>query len=123
MPTTICDPRDLDYRRGVGLFANGERVNLVYRRVLINDIVAREDDCRALLDAYTDKAVCVANTLRCKIPHKKAFFAVLTDPRFASLFTADERDDDPHVIFRGRVLIEGRRVGRERRIVRPAAAI
>ena len=35
--------------------------------------------------------VCVANSLRCKIPHKKAFFAVLTDERYAALFSADER--------------------------------
>jgi hypothetical protein len=50
----------------------------VYRRVLINDMVAREAECRALVDAYRARAVCVANSLRCKIPHKKAFFAVLT---------------------------------------------
>ena len=61
-------------------------IDLVYRRVLINDIVAREDECRALVDAYDARAVCVANTLRCKIPHKKAFFAVLTDERHAALF-------------------------------------
>ena len=39
-------------------------------------------------------AVCVANTFRCKIPHKKAFFAVLTDERFRQLFTPDERRPD-----------------------------
>jgi len=112
VPTTICDPRDLDYRRGSGLFANGERVDLVYRRVLINDIVAREDDCRALLDAYTDRAVCVANTLRCKIPHKKAFFAVLTDSRHAALFTDEERAViRRHVPWT--VLVEERRVSRD----------
>ena len=49
-------------------------------------------DRRALVDAYTAKAVCVANTLRCKIPHKKSFFAVLTDERYATLFSAAERD-------------------------------
>jgi uncharacterized circularly permuted ATP-grasp superfamily protein len=43
------------------------------------------------VDAYRARAVCVANTLRCKIPHKKAFFAVLTDDRFKSLFSAEER--------------------------------
>jgi uncharacterized circularly permuted ATP-grasp superfamily protein len=72
------------------LFAHGERVDLVYRRVLINDMVARESECRALVDAYEDRAVCVANTLRCKIPHKKAFFAVLTDRRHARMFSAEE---------------------------------
>jgi uncharacterized circularly permuted ATP-grasp superfamily protein len=90
VPTVICDPRELvfDHDR---LVANGVAIDLVYRRVLINDIVAREDDCRALLRAYQARAVCVANTLRCKIPHKKAFFAVLTDDRYARLFSGDER--------------------------------
>ena len=97
VPTIICDPRDLEYvvsgsSRTAGLFAHGQRIDLVYRRVLINDIVAREDECRALLDAYEQRAVCVANSLRCKIPHKKAFFAVLTDERHAGLFSADERE-------------------------------
>jgi hypothetical protein len=110
VPTIICDPRDLEHRptsvtaavsvvsgvsrtvaNGAGLYANGERIDLVYRRVLINDIVAREAECRALLDAYQSRTVCVANTLRCKIPHKKAFFAVLNDERYAGLFSAEER--------------------------------
>jgi uncharacterized circularly permuted ATP-grasp superfamily protein len=91
VPTIICDPRDLEYSRR-NLVANGQRIDLVYRRVLINDMIAREDECRALLDAYEQRAVCVANSLRCKIPHKKAFFAVLTDERRAGLFSADERE-------------------------------
>jgi hypothetical protein len=107
VPTVICDPRDLEYhessvgsasfvgsdfsRTRTGLYANGERIDLVYRRVLINDIVARETECRALLDAYRSRTVCVANTLRCKIPHKKAFFAILTDERYSGLFSTEER--------------------------------
>jgi uncharacterized circularly permuted ATP-grasp superfamily protein len=99
VPTVICDPRDLEFAAGSrcsagagrGLYAGGERIDLVYRRVLINDILARETECRALLDAYRSGTVCVANSLRCKIPHKKAFFAVLTDERYAGLFSADER--------------------------------
>jgi uncharacterized circularly permuted ATP-grasp superfamily protein len=112
IPTTICDPRDLDYRPSKQLFANGERIDLVYRRVLINDILARESDCRALLDAYADRAVCVANTLRCKIPHQKAFFAVLTDPRYAAQFNSDEQAlIRRHIPWT--VLVEERRVSRE----------
>ena len=99
VPTVICDPRDLEFAAGArfsagagrGLYARGERIDLVYRRVLINDILARETECRALLDAYRSGTVCVANSLRCKIPHKKAFFAVLTDERYAGLFSAEER--------------------------------
>ena len=90
VPTVVVDPRELEFD-GRSLVAAGRAIDLVYRRVLINDILARPDECRALVDAYRSRAVCVANTFRCKIPHKKAFFAVLTDERFAHLFSADER--------------------------------
>jgi hypothetical protein len=90
VPTIVADPRDLTFEHGA-LIAQGQPIDLVYRRVLMADIVSREAECRALIDAYTQQAVCMANTLRCKIPHKKAFFAVLTDERYASLFTDDER--------------------------------
>ncbi|HJZ71536.1 MAG TPA: circularly permuted type 2 ATP-grasp protein [Vicinamibacterales bacterium] len=111
VPTTICDPRDLAFDRG-RLVAGGVAIDLVYRRVLINDIVAREDECRALLQAYQAGAVCVANTLRCKIPHKKAFFAVLTDERYAPLFSDDERTMiRRHIPWTA--LVEERRVSRD----------
>jgi hypothetical protein len=85
VPVEICDPRELVFD-GRTLTANGVAVDLIYRRVLINDIVARPDECRALIEAYRHGAICLANSLRCKIPHKKAFFAVLTDGRFRHLF-------------------------------------
>ena len=96
VPTIVCDPRDLTHAESsaagaAGLYVAGRRVDLVYRRVLINDIIARRDECAALLTAYERGTVCVANSLRCKIPHKKAFFAVLTDERRAGLFSAAER--------------------------------
>ena len=87
VPTLVCDPRELVFD-GDGLSHEGTKIDLVYRRVLINDILSRPEDCRALTDAYEARVVCVANTFRCKIPHKKAFFAVLTDDVFANLFDA-----------------------------------
>lgn len=90
VPTLVCDPRDLTFEDGT-LRCAESGIDLVYRRVLINDIVARPGDCVALIQAYTQKAVCVANTFRCKLAHKKAFFAVLTDERNDALFSDDER--------------------------------
>jgi hypothetical protein len=90
VPTVVCDPRDLVLDRDV-LLAEGRAVDLVYRRVLINDIVARPDECAALVKAYERRAVCVANTFRCKLPHKKAFFAILTDSAHEALFSQEER--------------------------------
>ena len=96
VPTIVADPRELELApagssRALRARGDGRRIDLVYRRVLINDIIARPADCRALVDAYERGDVCVANSLRCKIPHKKAFFAVLTDERRASLFSERER--------------------------------
>jgi uncharacterized circularly permuted ATP-grasp superfamily protein len=97
VPTVVCDPRDLEFD-GRTLTAAGRPIDLVYRRVLMTDIVSRPDECRPLVDAYRARAVCVANTFRCKLPHKKTFFAVLTDPRFADLFSAEE-----HQVIRAHV--------------------
>ena len=89
-PTIVCDPRELVFDGRV-LSAGGRPIDLVYRRVLTSDIAERPEPCRALIRAYESGAVCVANALRCKICQKKAFFAVLTDDRHASLFTDQER--------------------------------
>ncbi len=91
VPVVLADPRDLVFD-GKTLAAHGAKIDLVYRRVLINDIVARPKECEALVKAYAANAVCVANTFRCKIPHVKAFFAVLTDERNGALFSHGERD-------------------------------
>src|SRR5205823_1647058 len=84
------DPRDLEFD-GRTLSCDGKRIDLVYRRLLTADIVERPVECETFLRAYRARAVCVANSLRCKTCQKKAFFAVLTDDRNAALFTDDER--------------------------------
>lgn len=89
IPTLIADPHQLEWD-GKSLVAEGKKIELVYRRVLINDIVAKPAECSALVRAYTAGAVCVANNFRCKIPHVKAFFAVLTDEQNGALFSLSE---------------------------------
>jgi uncharacterized circularly permuted ATP-grasp superfamily protein len=91
VPVELADPRDLHFD-GKHLTANGKKIDLVYRRVLMNDIVARATECKALVDAVAANAVCMANHFRCKIPHVKAFFAVLTDERNDGLFSFGERE-------------------------------
>jgi len=91
IPTLIADPRELEWD-GRKLVAHDKTIDLVYRRVLINDIVAKPAECSALIKAYSANAVCVANNFRCKIPHVKAFFAVLTDEQNGALFSHGERE-------------------------------
>ncbi len=91
VPVELADPRDLVFD-GKHLFANGKQIDLIYRRVLMNDIVARPVECKALVDAVAANVVCMANQFRCKIPHVKAFFAVLTDERNDGMFSFGERE-------------------------------
>jgi len=86
----IVDPRALEYRKG-RLHAPGGPVDLVYKRVLINELVEREGEDHALVRAVRDKAVCMVNPFRCKLLHKKASLAVLSDERNAPLFGSAER--------------------------------
>jgi len=89
IPVILADPKELEFD-GKRLVAHGKEIELLYRRVLINDIVARPAECEAMVKAYEAGVVCVANNFRCKIPHVKAFFAVLTDEKNAHYFSADE---------------------------------
>src|SRR5881394_4431464 len=46
IPTLIADPRQLEWD-GKSLLFRGKKIDLVYRRVLINDIVAKPGECSA----------------------------------------------------------------------------
>jgi hypothetical protein len=85
--TVLVDPADLRYTPGQ-LLAGGQAVDLVYRRFLPRELP--EDN--PLWQAVQDGVVCLANPLRSSIANKKAVLAVLSDPAWAHLFTADERE-------------------------------
>jgi len=90
LPAVIVDPRALEYRDGA--LRHGDMViDLVYKRVLVHELLAREDEAPALLQAYEDGAVCMVNSPRDKLFHKKAIFALLTDEAYQDGFTAEER--------------------------------
>ncbi len=87
----IADPREFEYRDGQ-LLANGiTPVQLIYKRVLINELVLRCGLDHPVVRAVRDRAVCMVNPFACKILHKKASLAVLSDEANARLYTAAER--------------------------------
>jgi uncharacterized circularly permuted ATP-grasp superfamily protein len=88
--TVICEPRSLEFSGG-RLHAGGVAVNLVYRRVLTSELLARREEGRALIEAYVAGAVCVVNTFRAKLLHKKMSLALLSDDRYAHLYTPGQR--------------------------------
>lgn len=89
-PAAICSPDELEFTGG-RLRAGDFEVDIVYKRLLVNEYLPIIDEQPALLEAYRAGAVCMVNSFRSKIIHKKALFAVLTDERHARLFTEEER--------------------------------
>jgi uncharacterized circularly permuted ATP-grasp superfamily protein len=65
-------------------------IDIVYKRLLVNEYLPIMDQYPALLDAYRAGAICMVNSFRSKLIHKKALFAVLTDRKRSHLFTAEE---------------------------------
>jgi hypothetical protein len=87
----IVDPRAVEYD-GKRLRSEHGDIDLVYKRVLLTELVEREGLDHAILRAVKDHKVCMVNPPSCKILHKKASLAVLSDERNAALFDADEQE-------------------------------
>jgi hypothetical protein len=87
----ICSPEELDFDNGK-LFFGGVSIDVVYKRLLVNEYLPIMDQYPALLDAYKAHSVCMVNNFQSKIVHKKAIFAVITNERFEHLFSATEVD-------------------------------
>jgi glutathionylspermidine synthase len=110
--TIIADPRELHYD-GEYLSAGDFRIDILYKRVIIHEFLERCDENHPLARAYADGRICMANSFRTKIAHKKAGFAILSDPKYAHLFTPAEIEVfERHIpwtrrVARGRTAFEG----------------
>jgi hypothetical protein len=91
VPTVIADPRDFQYRNG-HLFHNGTLISLVYRRVLLHELLERKHEAQPLLQAYREGAICLVNNPRSKLLHKKSVFALLSDETVGLTLTEEERE-------------------------------
>jgi uncharacterized circularly permuted ATP-grasp superfamily protein len=87
----ICSPDELEFSGG-RLRCGRFEIDIVYKRLLVNEYLPIMREHPALLDAYRAGAVCMVNNFRSKLIHKKALFAVLTDPAYARLFDGAERE-------------------------------
>jgi hypothetical protein len=86
----IVSPEQLEYRNGVLRKGNFE-INLVYRRLGVQEFLIRFDLTHPLVQAYRNRAVCVVNSFRSELAHKKAMFGLLTDETLTAKFPANER--------------------------------
>ena len=97
VPTLICTPGQLEYEKGK-LRSGAFPVDLVYKRVIIHELLDRCDDSHPLIRAYLRGDVCLVNSFRCKMLHKKAIFELLTDEANASWFTPTEQEVIKHTV-------------------------
>lgn len=88
-PSLICSPDELEFD-GKRLSARGREIDIVYKRLLVNEYLPIIDSEPTLLEACRAKAVCMVNSFRGKLVHKKAIFAVLTNERYEHLFDEEE---------------------------------
>ena len=131
-PSVICTPQELEFNNN-RLSVSGQEIDIVYKRLLVNEYLPIMRDYPALLDAYRAGAICMVNSFRSKLIHKKALFAVLTDPRHAALFSANEleairshvpwtrfvRDEQSDYFGRSVNLLEFIRGNSERLVLKP----
>lgn len=89
-PSLVCDPRHLAFEGG-RLLHEGRTIHVVYKRLLVNELLERRSEVGALIEAARKGAVVVVNPFRCKPLHKKAIFAVLTDDDVQGLFSQEEQ--------------------------------
>jgi uncharacterized circularly permuted ATP-grasp superfamily protein len=87
----ICSPEDVEFKDGK-LYCGEKEIDIIYKRLLINEYLPIIEKYPAILDAYRAGAVCMVNSFQCKLIHKKAVFAVLTNEKYAHLFNENEHE-------------------------------
>ncbi len=87
--TLIVDPHELEYD-GKKLHAGEFEIDIFYKRVLIHEFLEKFDETHPFIRAYADGNIFMANSFRVKLAHKKASFAILTDEKYAGLFTSKQ---------------------------------
>ena len=66
-------------------------IDLIFRRIKVQEFLVRFDLTHPLLRAYREHAVCVVNSFRSELAQKKAIFDLLTDEEITAGFPASER--------------------------------
>lgn len=85
----MVDPRALEYHDGY-LWVSDYRVDMIYKRVLISELIQRMGINNPIVQAVRDRAVMMTNSFSAKLMAKKASFAFLSDERNAHLFVPEQ---------------------------------
>ena len=86
----VVSPDQLEYRNET-LRAGDFAIDLVYRRIKVQEFLVHYDLSHPLLRAYREGKVCVVNNFRSEVAQKKAIFDLLTDETITGGFPAAEK--------------------------------
>ena len=110
--TELVSPDQLEYRNGV-LRSGNFNIDLIYRRISAQEFLLRYTLNHPLVQAYKDRSVCMVNSFRSELSHKKAMFALLTDETLTAKFPINERKAIREHVPWTRVVKAGKTTGRE----------
>jgi len=113
--TTVADPRELNFKHGK-LYHENFRIDLVYRRAIFNELMAKMDEVEDFLKAYKERAVCVVNPFRSKIAGTKAILCFLSNPAYERFFTPKENELKREFIPWTRQLMDAERFYGEKKV-------
>lgn len=86
----LCDPRAMELRGGA-LYVGDFRIDIIYKRVLLSELMSRMGMDNVIVQAVRNRCVMLTNSFSAKLMAKKASFAFLSDERNADLFTDEQR--------------------------------
>jgi uncharacterized circularly permuted ATP-grasp superfamily protein len=114
--TEIVSPEHLEYRNGV-LRSGTFDIDLIYRRISAQEFLMRFTLSHPLVQAYRDHKVCIVNSFRSELSHKKAMFALLTDETLTAKFPLHERKAIREHLPWTRVVKAGSTMGRDEVVI------
>ncbi len=89
VPAVIADPRKLDWKDG-RLYADGVPVNMVYRRVILRELLQKQEECRGLIRAAEEGNTCIVNPFCTVIPGTKDVCHFVYSPEFRKAISNEE---------------------------------
>ena len=92
----ICDPDELTLRDGRLWAGDDFPVDIVYKRVVVNELIKRYPNpgellAQPLVQAVAQNAVCMANHFNCQLLYNKALFALISDEENQHRFSPAEQ--------------------------------
>lgn len=81
----IVDPNELEYKNNK-LYAEDFKVDLIYKRVIIGELLNKFGLNHPMIEAVKNNDVCMANAFQVQMLYKKSCFALLSDPLYHSFY-------------------------------------